>query len=953
MRPAQRPAAPAPPARPPSGAAPALLAALAACALLAAARPAAAAARAVDLDVRWDSSARTVSGTARWTLTNDTDAPLTALPLLLYANRFAAAPAWLSGLTWFQVYPGGVDRGGTTLTAARIGETGETGATALDLPAAAVLAGAGGAAAPLRIDLPLPAPLPAGAPLTLTLAFETRVPSRFGPFGVAGDVLTLEAGWYPVLLALTPAGPADPGPPPPALATVRLACAASADAVIGGVFRRCSPTPPDRRLDLGLAAAVSLQVRPSAARLRTAAAGTRVDLVYGPPRRAAPVPLPARRDGRDPWNGAPAWPRLPELGWVDREGETLRTASDALRFLSEHLPPAVAARLRPSRLRLVEAPLRRDLALPSAGVVFVSDRLLRLTPVERFRQFHRFALVRAVYAQVVGDALGAREAPADRAWVAEVVAEHLTRAFIVARYGVREDAFDVLAPGAFLEAVDNVLYAPQMPFQSAYFNVVDDTDPGRDRWRLFHGAGPTGRRVYEKLRDRLGPPGLDALVTAWLADGQSLRETEGAPPAAFFSAWLGPYPPSNVRLAGVASRRLPPAAAAGGSHYEHAALVVRAGAPPPAAAPPAEPVTVRFLLADGTCEDVVWEAPAGPAEGRVTLRSAHALDTVVLDPEGRLVQWLPGVPDDLRLDDRVSADLKVLLGRVFLTTTPTSGDFSASAEIVLQRRFDIRNRFGLLPFVVPGKIGASVFHSYGFGPRITANRLGAFVSSAVRGAAVETGDGDWRAGLTAQLGVGWSDLVTPFDMMDQTVAFAVLRYLLGPEAGDTRHGGQLDLEGAFVRSVHPRHRFAWRAALGTTVGEVVAGERFRLGGVGGVRALTATERPGRHRGVASLEYRHTFTRSWSVGVARLAWWEGLEGALFVDGGFAADAWADLGLADTWVLGVGYGLRFHATLFGVQPALLSLDLAWPVPTSAALRERTGPPFGVHVYFTQNF
>jgi len=908
--------------------------------------PASAAPRTVALDVRWDPDSRIVAGTARWTLVNESAVALTALPLSLYANRFATAPSWAGSLAWFHVFPGGFDRGGTRLTSWRFGET------ALSVPAAP-----SAAAAPLRVDLPLPAPVAPGAPLTVTLAFETRVPERFGPFGVVGDALTLEAGWYPVPLALAAEGPLVDVPPPPATATVRLACATPARALVSGVHRRCSPAAPARPVALGPLPAVALQVRPDAALLRNRVAGTLVELVYDPPRRAAPVPLPPERLGRDPWNGAPAWPRLPELGWVDRPGESLRTASDALRFLSEHLPPAVAARLLPARLRLAEAPLRRDLALPGAGVVWVSDRLLRVTPVERLRQFHRFALVRAVYAQLVSDALGVREDLADRFWVAEVVAEHLTRAFVVDRYGVREDAFDVLAPGAFLEVVDNVLYAPQMPFQTAYFNVVDDTDPGRDRYRLFFGAAPTGRRVYEKLRDRLGADRLDALIASYLADGLAFRSTDGAPPPEFFAAWLGPYPPSNVRLVGVASRPLPsgdagapadPYAPLDAARFEHAALVLREGP-----APPPEPVSVRFLLADGSSSDVVWDAPAGTAEGHVTLRSSVPLDTVVLDPEGRLVQWLPGVPDDLRLDDRTSADLKVLLGRVFLTTTPTSGDFSAEAEIVLQRRYDIRNRFGVLPFVIPDKIGASVFHSYGFGPRITANRLGAFVSSAVRGAAVETEDGEWRAGLTAQVALGWSDVYTPFEMMDQTLAFAFARYLLGPEAGDTRHGGQLGVEGAFVRSVHPRHRFAWRVSLGTTAGEVVSGERYRLGGPGGVRALTATERAGRHRGTVGLEYRHTFTRGWSVGIARLAWWEGLEGVLFVDGGFAADAWADLAHADLWALGVGYGLRFHATLFGIQPAMLSLDLAWPVPTSAALRERTGPPLAVHVYFTQSF
>ena len=890
---------------------------------------AAAADRAVTLDVRVDVAARRVEGRAVWTLRNDGPASVDVLPLSLYANRFATPPAWLSGLTWYRVFPGGFDAGWTRLGAVTV-----DGVT-VSVPAP-------GSPPATRLDLPLPAPLEPGKALELALDFETRVPQRLGPFGAVGDVVTLEAGWYPV--PLVPGVPADDGAPPPeADAVVRVACAESADAVVGGAYRRCSPGRPGRAVRLAGAAAVALQVREGAARLHNDVGGTTVDLVYDPPRHAAPVAALDDGGGRDPMTGAPAWPRLPDLGWLDREGEIVRTASDAVRFLRER-SPELAARLLPGHLRMVEAPLRRDLALPGAGVVWVSDRLLRLTPVERFRKFHRFALVRALYAQFARDAFHDREALADRAWVADVVAEHLTRAFVVARYGVREDAFDVLAPGAFLSVVDNVLYAPQMPFQTAYFNVVDDTDPARDRFELGFGERPTGRRLYEKLRDRLGPEALAALVQAYLGGEGPLRGTPGAPPAAFFEGWLGVYPASNVRLVGIASRP----AEGGGGRFEHAALLVREGP-----APPPEPVTVRFSLADGRSEDVVWDAPAGCGEGEVTLRADVPLASVELDPEGRLVQWLPGVADDLRVDDRSGIDVKVLLGRVFLTTTPTSGEFSAEAEILFQRRFDIRHTFGLLPFVVPGRAGAAVFHSLGFGPRVTANRLAAFLSSSLRAAGVQTDAGGWRAGLVAQVAVGWSDLVTPLEMLEQDFAFVAARYVLGPDTSKTLHGGQLSAEGAFVRSVHPRHRFGWRFSLGTTVGDIVSGERFQLGGAGGVRAIAASERPGRHLVSTAFEYRHTWTRSLSVSVARLTWWEGIEGVLFVDAGVVGDRYADLVSLDALALGVGYGLRFHAALFGVQPSMLSIDVAWPVPTASWVTERTGPPVSLQVYFTQNF
>ena len=890
-------------------------------------RASAAASTSVRLALEIVSERRLVRGDAAWTVSNAGGVPVEHLSFSLYANRFAEPPAWLSGLTWFRVFPGGFDPGRTRIAGAVVDGREQT------LPPDAD----GG----VLLTLPLARALAPGASVEVLLRFETRVPERFGPFGAAHGLITLEGGYYPAPLAFGPEGQRDDVPPAPHRAEVTLRADIDGHAFIGGRQRRCRAGEPVRPVVLPRAEAVSLQLRPATGRLAADIDDQhRVDLVFTPPRRDVPRPDVVARP-REPLSGAPAWRRFDDLGWLDLPGETMATAEDALRFLLERAPG-----LAPRRLRLIEAPLRRQLAIPCDGGVWISSRLLRLSPVERLRKFHRVALVRALFAHAARLWLREREPTGDRDWVADVVAEHLTRAFVVARYEGEEDAFDVLAPGAFLSAIDDVLYAPQMPFQTAYFNVVDDTDPQRESYRLFFGARPTGRRLYEKLRDLLGAEALAKLLDAYLADPERrpLRGAAGAPPETFFVRWLGPYPPGNLRLVGIASRPVRREEGPGG-RFLHTAVVTREG---PRA--PEEPVTVRFYLADGRHVDVRWDGK--DTVDRVELRDDAALEHVHLDPRGRLVQWLPGVADDLRLDDRTALDMKVLLERLYFTVTPTSGTFSAEAELVFQRRYDIRHKVGVFPFAFPGKIGSSLYYAYGFGPRVRANRLGAFVMGVVRGAAVRS-DGDWHPGFVLQVSAGYTDVVTPYEMMSQNVAVGVLRYLTSPNAGATRHGGQVDLVGSIVRSPHARHRLGLRLALGTTFGDVAEGERLSLGGPGGVRAIGPTEWRGRHRLALGLEYRHVWTRSVSVSLAQLAWLEGVEGVLFLDAGVSADRWPEVIAPDAAVLGVGYGLRFHLAVLGVQPSMLALDVAYPLPTSVRLRARTGSPVGLHVYFSQNF
>lgn len=877
----------------------------------------------LELDIRLSPDQGLVEGEATWRMSNTTDGPLEAVSFWLYGNRFAAPPERLNGLTWFRVYPGGFDAGTTTITRVVIDDESRPLPETDGAPTVATLA--------------LPTPLAPGAETTLRLGFRTRIPARYGPYGVVGDAVTLEGGFYPTPVFLGAEGPRRDVPPAASRAIVRLRVDVPGQALVGGIHRRVGPDTETRPVRLAPVRSVSLAFRPAMERLHASAEGVNVELLIPPgclvDRRRQAVRGASLRARR----GSSMRAQLAEPGSLDRSAPVLGTVRDGLSHVA-----AVAPALLPRHVRMVETPLRRHLALPGAGVVWVSDRLMRLTPFERLRKFHRLALLRGVFAALAREYADGREAPGDRDWVAEVVAEHLLRSYVASRYGEDEDAFDVLAPGAFLAVVDDVLYAPQMPFMTAFFSVVDDSDPLRDRYRFFFDGAPSGRRLYAKLLDRLGPEGVTALLGAYLSPpGRALRELPSAPDEPFFRQWLGDYPWYDVRLGAVRTRPR-------GDGFDHEVELVRTGG-----ALPREPVTVRLLLEDGTWVDATWEGEE--PSGTVTVSSRSPLDAVWIDPQGRLVQRLPGVPDDLRLNDRSFSDVKVLLGQLFLAVSPTAGELSAMAEVSFQRRYDLRHRFGILPFVVPGRLGAAIVYRYAFGPRITANRLGAFLRTSLRGAAVETDTNSRRyePGFVVQMALGYDDAVSPLDMLRRNFGAVVARYFTGGRDGAVLHGGQAELLGSQVWAPHARHRLAVRMSAGTTVGDLLPGERFTLGGLEGVRAVTRDEFRGRHIAVAGFEYRHTFTRSLSTELTHLLWWEGIEGVLFVDAGVTAASWGELFTAESAAAGVGYGLRLHGSLFGVQPALLALDFAYALPITARLRSRTGPPLAVHVHFTQTF
>ena len=193
----------------------------------------------------------------------------------------------------------------------------------------------------------------------------------------------------------------------------------------------------------------------------------------------------------------------------------------------------------------MEAPLRMELANAQAHSVLVSDQLYRLAPVSRFRKFHSFQLVGAVFDCLLEARLAPRERPADLAFSPNVASSWLVDLYTLRVYRKKEFASDILRWVSFIPAIDRILYAPMIPFATAYFNTIDEPDPTRDDMHRFMTDWPRGKLIHEKLRDLVGDRGMTDILRALWA-GTPVREAVATiarqPIEAFFTSGWAPIP---------------------------------------------------------------------------------------------------------------------------------------------------------------------------------------------------------------------------------------------------------------------------------------------------------------------------------------------------------------------------------------------------------------------------
>ncbi len=851
------------------------------------------------VDVRVDADLERLRGSVALTLTHDGRVPLAHVDVWTFPERLAVAPPALSEVEEPRAFPAGFSPGGMRLDGAE-----DASGRALSVTRVARTL--------WRIELA--EPCQPGRQVTVRVGFETRIPHRFGPFGHADGQLTLDGGWFPRPPPLRGGRFESDAPPDDLRWRATVAAQSGGTVIVNGRVTTLSPDQPSAAGG-GLATRLCLILLPESYRSELRSPYGVVTMIHRRPRRDAPG--------------------LPDLGWIDVHAESLGTAAVGLRLARAASPSAVG------RVLLVEAPLRRDVALPAPGMVLVSDRAFEVTPLERFLKFHRVALLRAQLASAVGPAL--RSEPSwYRSQVIDVCAEELAARWERKQYGSREGARDVLATGSFVSAVDDILNAPQVPFPTTWFRVVDDTDRHRDRFALFSHRRPGGRIWRERMRDRVGDDAVAEVVDALLHRDAGLTEALGAHAAGVDLTWLeqwraGP-PEVNYRLVDVR------AAEGGGIEVE----IAREGD-----TALSEPVSLLVIPADGPAirETIIVSGPRTVAHVR---GAVDADATVYIDPGFRLVESDMGRSVDPRYDNANSHPWRFLLEGVFFDLNTAAGRVNLSVSGLLRRANDPRHLFVIGAYELERQLGASVGYIHYFGPKTRANRLRYGVGAGIAASWLKPFAGE-ASGVAVAASVSLFDYTYKSRTDPRAGAWLSLR--VGPRLawrpGRTELGGFVQARAARVLEVGDGHLLAGQLRLGSLIGVVGEGSEIGLGGFGAVRAFSTFAKSGRHRALVNAEWRHTWSRDLSIDLFHLIWIHGLDGVLFADAALLADSPGDMGEPEALFVGLGYGLRLHYLVAGFHPMVLSVDVGVPVVTGGELGAGAGAPFSLVVGLGQAF
>ncbi len=828
--------------------------------------------------------------------------------LWVYADRLAVVPAALDEQSFRAVYPGERARGGVTLREVRVGGRAAEARRRRDDHAAGRVRDTSGAV----YDVPVE-PGPARV-LMLALRFRVNVPQRYGRLGRVDGLLSLAGPWYP--LVVTDAAWDFRVPQ-----HVEITLEDGGDLVAGE-----GPVSHGGAVHDALASFVPVLAAP---RLREV-------------HRA----VPERRGGAPSLAGtalrvvmlAPDAASAPDL----REVERFVCDDDAI-DRAAHVLEEVAITLRAAGLPLSTRPVtalvvpsRTELAAVAPGVLLLSDRFGEVAPIDATGRFHERAVARALLRALVTPASTRLEPPADRPFADDLRAALLADLDEARRHGHALTVQELLGFAAFHPVVDQLLYAPQIPFPEVYFGGLEEQERFRDDPMRAFAPRAGGRRLLESARDAHGA-GFAAVASALLDGRTPAREAlaRGAVEAGRIDAWLdAPSRPRNYRLGAVRSSRE-------GAGYVHRVEVVRDV--PPGAAHPVEPVEVQLAAVSGEVVHGHWDGRG--ARGVVLLRTRGALDAVMLDPRQRLAQSPALTDGHPRADDATSQPFRPpILQALGATYSAAEQRLDGVVDFALRRRFDLETGFALRLDSGPASTGGAVRYLRGVGPKRDTNSRIGVIALGLELERLRAGFGDRRVG-TAERGdrAGWAGALLVAGGFDTRT------YRLDP-----RHGGALGVtvrvggvarddgtlsasvaaaaRGAIMLPMGTRNALLLAAGAGLTLGRPLPGELQSLGGLGALRGLRSDALLGTGRAYAVAEYRATLLADLGWSLAGVVFVREIQLGLFAGAGLVFDEWrADggAGRAVAPAVDAGGGLRIHFHYGGVQPGVLVLDLAVPL------------------------
>ena len=868
-----------------------------------------------EIEARVDRATATVSGAMRVTVRLAPED--THVRLWLYPERMRETPSAMDERSWRWIFPGEVDRGGITVSALTVDGAPVTAEMIAEAPGGP----RGQDAAGTDLRVPVAGERVAGERVTIALRFTLRVPGRFGRLGHDDGLLSAAAPWYPLVIGDDDAF--DFG------ARHRVRVDAGADELLLDARRFEGEGEVERD-----AAYVPLSVAARFHERRVEVQG--VTLVVRSTERLAERPPPERRGEAG----------LIDLADVDLVGRVAEVAEDVLRT-ARAFGLAV-----PDEIVLTPIPSRTELAATAPSVVLYSDHLFQIFPIEQTLQFHRRALQRALFAHLAAP-LAAVDPPADRGWATDLRAVVLVDLDAARRRSGAQTPQELLNLFAFHPAVDQLLYAPQIAFEDAYFAAIEERDPFRDDPVRARRPLSRGRRILEMGRDALEERPFQRWVAMLVNARRPARDARArAAPALAerLPSWLAATgAPVNYRLGERTSERLP------GGRWRHTIVVHREGADR------VEPVEVRVEDDQGNTETLAGEA-AGP-RGELTWETEGALAGVLVDPRYRLPQSPEIADGHPRVDDATELPWRPPILNGFLFNLLVSeGDFTGLIDFALRRRYDLEHSVGFRLERTRATTGGLLSYTQGVGPKVHTNRRMGALRAGLDFDRLHSffGDGElggWRGQITLSGGLN-----TVRFALDPREGFWASAALTGGLAfrddgtlGFTLRGGA---RGGMVLPLGLVNAFVVVGGGGFTAGEALPSELQTIGGASRLRGYESGEMLGRGALYLVAEHRWSAFRDLSMNLGHVIWVREIQLAFF--GGVAAAFETTDGRDVAGAADVGAGVRVHYEYGGVQPGVISLDVGVPlIRDDSCVRNEGGDclrvrnPIGFYIGFDQYF
>jgi hypothetical protein len=884
-----------------------------------------------------------LSGQVSFRLVNTTEAPLRRVPLWLYPNLFETPAQGLESRLVPWIYPAGHSAGSMDVSAAWWNGTALTSPAIRYQPMS--LPGRGEVSRALGF-VDLAQPLAPGEAGTLRLQFTVKVPTRRGRFGHFRGVTVLSDGFYPrPISSLDARDLSQPFSPIEITAVVTVPQGLAAvlhdhiDTQSSSI--RTSTVGPVTTDILSLVLLENAQVsvlKPQ---------GVEVTCVRRRPHRREP-------GGRD---------------WARSQGGMVSSLApvDPCERLGSVAARIDALRGRPDRLGallVVEVPMWDELVALSGAQLVVSDRLYRIIQAEPAQRFHDLAVARGIGSFMA--LRSQRSTDRDRYVWAEASGALVSESYSEQVHGKERSVQQLVGFASFIPLIDNLLYAPQVPFSEAYFRSVERRDPLRDEpWR-FMNERPDGSRLLGKLADLVGQTQARAAVEAIAAGKEAQATLESVVPggaAWFLSQWMGRYPSVDYALVETRDEATPD------GRYVHTAVIERRGEVI------REPVAVLFTDKEEAQGIAIW--PGQGTRGEVSWSSTAELKRAELDPASRLVEDTalsgghPLANNSTKLRWRPP-----LLTRLLATFDAVSGDPYVTVSFALRRKFDITNSYHLDLDYTPRGYGAGFTYLRYFGKARTLNArqlyagptLAILRSRALADTASVPDGVSKEAATTGMIGfLLGSDNREYFWDPRRGLGWSLIgRYQVGQrDDGKAVHVGR---GGAHLVGLIPMavgHTLALHGGLMGLVGNPVGADLSTLSVRNVLRAFDPEETYGRLGMYAGLEYRHVLFDASRVSAPLFLWVDRFQGVLFAEGGTISepDGYDGLFSQRRLFADVGYGLRAHLLLFGVQQYMVAVDFAVPVAPSerfyeieqsdGTISKAPRAPFKIVIGITQTF